>query len=150
LPRDGSPSTGCGTGYLSPWMLSTSSFHRSAVTSNMRGRPRGMMKRQTEHVEALDALLREDARRQRLGDDPHCALCRRGPTSYGDCTAPFQRRGTTICCYECRAEQDGRPPIEYHHPLGRELSPAAVPLPGNVHRCESERMRDWPADPSLL
>jgi hypothetical protein len=86
---------------------------------------------------ALDALLRQEGRRQRLGDDAKCDLCHRAPE------AALRQRRITVCA-ECAARMDHRSPIEDHHPLGRHLSSETVRSPTNLHAGQSERQRAWP------
>src|SRR5262249_1124547 len=98
------------------------------------------MKRRPERVESLDAVLREDQRRRRFGEDARCSEC-----GYPDSEA-FQLEGQTVLCYECACLREGKSPIEQHHVLGRANSEETVPMPGNIHRWLSELLRDWPEE----
>jgi hypothetical protein len=91
-------------------------------------------------VEALDAMLRDDSRSRRMGEDAHCSQC-----GYPDADA-LQRQGHTCLCYECARLGEGQSPIEGHHVLGKANSEETVPMPGNIHRWLSERQRDWPEE----
>ncbi len=95
----------------------------------------------TRYVNDKDTRL-EDAR-ERLGtDEPVCGSSHCNETNPLVLTGQFP----DILCYECRCSQQGRSPVERHHPDGQHNHPDTIPLLGNDHRLLSDAQRDWPLD----
>lgn len=83
--------------------------------------------------------------RRRLGIGPgdHC--------SYPNCAEsdPLQLTGSRVdlLCYEHRKVQQGRSPVENHHPATKNIESAfTVPTFGNDHRVLTVMSKRWVAD----
>jgi hypothetical protein len=98
------------------------------------------LKRQPERVESLDAMLREDQRRRRFGEDARCSAC-----GYPDSEA-FQPDGTGALCRDCALLRAGKTALEKHHPLGKANDKETVPMLANIHAAMTEAQRDWPEE----
>jgi hypothetical protein len=52
-----------------------------------------------------------------------------------------------ILCYECLLIQQGKATTEAHHLLGKANdATTTIPAPGNQHRVQSDRQREWPEE----
>lgn len=88
--------------------------------------------------EPIRPAARHVRRAQKLGADARCVRC-----GCDDLMA-LERQGEAILCYECARKAEGRPTVEGHHPLGRQLDPdSVVSVPGNVHRLLDDAKADW-------
>jgi hypothetical protein len=90
-----------------------------------------------------DAEARAEDAFERFGTrEPHCRV--------PNCPVSDQRQITgdddeQLICYEHRAEQQGRSPIEDQHPAGRHNDAQfTVPFTGNLHRAMDDGKKDWP------
>lgn len=88
----------------------------------------------------LQAILRRETQRQRLGDHASCAKC--GATNQICLT----KKGETVVCYECHKADAGKATVERHHVAGRHNLPDTVPIPANDHRVLSDMQYEWPTE----
>lgn len=88
----------------------------------------------------LDQSLRLERKRQRLGEGARCQIC--GQTDIRVLELSRER----VLCSECRHEVQGKPPVEKHHPAGRNNDSFYVPLPANDHAILTDCQNDWPTE----
>lgn len=86
--------------------------------------------------------IRNDARMARrirkIGAGARCTLCgEHDPRA-------LVARPDRVLCYECLAEERGKPRTEEHHFPNRYNSLFTGPIPGSDHRVLSDFQKDWP------
>jgi hypothetical protein len=90
----------------------------------------------------LDQAVRDQRRRNRLGDEAECQTC-------GDSTLTHLTKVMgLVLCQCCLALARGRTILEAHHIAGRHEGPTLL-VCGNCHGELSDLQRDWPEDASL-
>lgn len=89
-----------------------------------------------------DAEARAEDAYERFGTrKPHCSVSGCGESDWRALTGTYP----DIKCYEHRAVEQGRSPIERQHPAGCANDPQTeVPMPGNHHRTMDDYKADWP------
>src|SRR5262245_22530516 len=91
-------------------------------------------------TDPLRAARRESRRTRRFAPDARCARC-----GEQDSRALIPGPAPTLCT-ECHAARNGRSPIEWHHPAGRNNLEVTIAMPGNDHHILSDYQHDWPLD----
>lgn len=92
--------------------------------------------------DSSDYEVRRQQHYERLGTrNPKCKLC--------DETDPEALTGKypDILCTEHQCKEQGKPPVQKHHPSGQHNDPAfTVSIPANDHAILTDRQKDWPID----
>jgi len=91
------------------------------------------------HMNDLNRVKRETAKRARLGQQAKCASC-------GANDLRVLQSATIVLCAECRLLRQSKQATERHHPAGRHNDPAAFGLPANDHATLSDAQYDWPPE----
>jgi hypothetical protein len=90
-----------------------------------------------------DAEDRAEDAYERFGTrKPRCSVPGCPVTDWGQLTGDEPEH---LLCYEHRAEEQGRSPIEVHHLIGRHNdAQLTMPFLGNLHRATDDGKKDWP------
>jgi hypothetical protein len=95
------------------------------------------------------AIAREGNKRDRQGQYAVCSKC--GESDPRALRTPKAESGSRpkhrgVVCAEHHLTEQGKSPMEEHHPAGRANDPFVVRIPANDHAILSDMQHDWPVE----